>query len=165
MLDPTQLFHLLPVSNPDAADDRTTLPCFMCGRRMLYRDDRFCCDRCRDFYDAGNDPSSVRTEIAYRWRDGSPMQRGAEGFLVSCAHCRKEFDSKGLRCCSSECERAYGEQQDNLTVMAAAGIAPASKQQCEQCGVSIPRWRNGRRVPGKTRFCSATMQAGRFSKR
>ena len=28
--------------------------CFQCGYGMMYRNSRFCSDRCRDFYDAGN---------------------------------------------------------------------------------------------------------------
>jgi hypothetical protein len=152
MLDPTQITRLQLDRNPDDLDQ--ILPCFMCGRRMPYRNGRFCCDRCRDHYDAGHDPGSLHPETTYHWRDGTPMLRGADGFLISCAHCRKKFDSKGLRCCSVECERAYCQQQDNLTTLVAAGIAPATKRQCEQCGVQIPGWRNGRRVSGKTKFCS-----------
>lgn len=152
MLDPGQITRYLLDSNPDDYDH--PLPCFMCGRRMLYRGGRFCCERCRDFYDAGNNPGDLQTEIAYRWGDLQPMQLGAAGFLIACAHCRKEFDSKGLRCCSTECERAYCEQQDNLAVLAAVGIEPATKRKCEHCDAPIPTWRNGRRVSGKVKFCS-----------
>jgi hypothetical protein len=35
---------------PSRAD---TVQCFMCGYSMVYRANRFCSDRCRNFYDAG----------------------------------------------------------------------------------------------------------------
>jgi hypothetical protein len=39
-------------------------------------------------------------EIICRWRDGRPMKKGSGGFYINCAHCRKEFESKGLKFCS-----------------------------------------------------------------
>ena len=39
----------------------------------------------------------------------------------------------------------------NLAIMAEAGIEPRAKRQCEVCGVAIPTWRNGRRVPKSVR--------------
>ena len=48
--------------------------------------------------------------------------RGSQGPYINCAHCRKEFESLGSRRCSTDCERAFGERQDNLAVMAEAGI-------------------------------------------
>ena len=115
-----------------ATVERTDITaCFMCARGMLYRGSRFCSDRCRDYYDEGN-PGHLQDwrhpVITYRTR-------------IPCAHCRKEFDSKGLRCCSSECERAYKDRKDNLAVMAEAGIEAKAKRQCEQCGAVIPQWR------------------------
>jgi hypothetical protein len=133
--------------------------CFSCGRGMMYRGNRFCSDRCRDWYDAGNPGHGqdwLQAKIIYRWRDGAPMQMGPHGFLINCAHCAKQFDSKALRCCSKECERAYRDRQDNLAVMAEAGIDPATKRQCANpgCEQTIPKWRKGRKVSAKTRFCS-----------
>jgi hypothetical protein len=133
--------------------------CFSCGRGMMYRGNRFCSARCRDWYDAGNPGRGqdwLHGELVYRWRDGRPMQRGPQGFLINCAHCSKQFDSKGLRCCSKECERAYRDRQDNLAVMAEVGIEAAAKRPCANpdCGQTIPKWRKGRKVSAKTRFCS-----------
>ena len=108
--------------------------------------------RCQDWYDAGNAPVAV--EIVHRWGDKS-LQKTADGFKIACAHCRKDFESKGLRCCSVECGRAYRGREENLAVMAAAGIEPKTKRCCECCDVVIPTWRKGRRVSSKTRFCSA----------
>ena len=133
--------------------------CFMCGVGMMYRGDRFCSERCRHYYDAGN-PGHEQTwrqpEAVYCDRSGNRMRPGAKGFVIQCAHCRKEFDSTGLRCCSTECERAYRERKDNLAVMAEAGIEPAAKKVCAApgCGVAIPKWRKGRKVSSATRFCS-----------
>jgi hypothetical protein len=169
----------------DDAKPRTDISkCFVCGYSMVYRGKRFCSDRCRDFYDAGNagqeqdwlrppdcedvplgdlrviaGPPSV--EIGSRYYVGvfgrEPMllqQRTRNGYIIRCAGCHKEFDSKGLRCCSIECERRYRERQDNLAVMAEAGVEPAAKRECETCGAVIPKWRNGRKVSAATRFCS-----------
>ena len=132
--------------------------CFVCGRTFMYRgrrgdlNSRFCSLRCQDWHDAGNEP--IGEEIVYRWRDGRPMKKGSNGFYIDCAHCRKEFESFGLRCCSPECERGYSEREHNLAVMAEAGIEGATKRQCEVCSAAIPKWRNGRMVSRKTRFCS-----------
>jgi predicted nucleic acid-binding Zn ribbon protein len=131
--------------------------CFMCGYGLVYRGKRFCSDRCRNYYDQGSPGDFqdwLRPKIVHRWRDGRPMQMGPHGFLIKCAHCHKQFDSKGLRCCSTECERSYRERKDNLAVMAEVGIEAAPKRQCETCGTKIPKWRKGRKVSSKTRFCS-----------
>jgi hypothetical protein len=154
---------------------------------------RFCSDRCRDWYDAGNagyrqdwlqptkvedvplsdwrvvagPPGTVETNPwqsivseSDRRRGGRPagsMRRTVHGYMIVCAGCQHEFESKGLRCCSIECERRYRERQDNLAIMAEAGIEPAVKRRCEyeKCGNVIPKWRNGRMVSKATRFCSA----------
>jgi len=134
------------------------VPCFVCGHTFVYKgrrgdlNGRFCSMRCQDWYDAGNEP--IGEEIVYRCRDGRPMKRGPKGFYIDCANCRKEFESLGLRCCSIECERSYRERQDNLAVMAQAGIEPKAKRQCEQCKAVIPAWRKGRQVSKSVRFCS-----------
>ena len=135
------------------------IPCFVCANKFIYRgrqgelNGRFCSMRCQDWYDAVNKP--VNEEIVYRWRDGRPMRMGPKGFYIDCAYCQKEFESLGLRCCSVECERSYHEREENLAVMAEAGIEPKAKRQCESCGARIPTWRKGRRVSSKTRFCSS----------
>jgi hypothetical protein len=167
----------------DDAKPRTDITkCFMCGYGMVYRGKRFCSDRCRDFYDANASheqdwlqppncedvplgelrviagPPGV--EIGSRYyvgifgRELMLMKRTRHGFTIRCAGCQKEFESKGLRCCSSDCERRYREREGNLAVMAAAGIQPATKRKCETCGTGIPKWRNGRQVSKATRFCS-----------
>jgi hypothetical protein len=80
--------------------------------------------------------------------------RIAAGYRIRCAHCRKEFESRGLKCCSVECERRYREAHDNRAVMAEVGIEPSAKRRCEACGGIIPKWRNGRHVSKVVRFCS-----------
>jgi len=74
--------------------------------------------------------------------------------MPDCAHCRKEFESVGPECCSTDCERFFRERQNNLAVMAKAGIEPKARRQCEQCKAVIPTWRKGRRVSKSVRFCS-----------
>jgi ribosomal protein L24E len=140
------------------ASQHNVVPCFVCGHTFVYRarrgdlNGRFCSMRCQDWYDAGNEP--IGEEIVYRWRDGQPMKKSANGFHINCAHCRKEFESLGMRCCSTDCERAYVERKSNLAVMAEAGIEPSARRHCEVCLAVIPKWRNGRRVSRSVRFCS-----------
>jgi hypothetical protein len=136
------------------------VPCFVCGHTFVYHgrrgelNGRFCSLRCQDCYDAGNEP--IGEETIYRWRDGKPMRKGAKAFYIDCANCRKKFESLGIRCCSTECERSYCERQENLAVMAEAGIEPAAKRKCvgPGCDASIPNWKKGRRVSKAVRFCS-----------
>jgi hypothetical protein len=148
--------------------------CFSCGRGMAYRGSRFCSDRCRDWYDAGNPWFTEQRECSTRigqapgqWRliagpPGAdapympkPMRAGKVGFYIDCADCAKEFESKGFRCCSVKCDRAYSERQANIATMAQVGIKPEPKRQCACCGARIPIWRKGRKVSKATRFCSA----------
>jgi predicted nucleic acid-binding Zn ribbon protein len=88
--------------------DRTDIgACFMCGRGMIYRGTRFCSDRCRDHFDTGapgHEQEWRQREIAYTYLDGRPMAKTRTGFKIACACCGTEFDSKGLRCCSTACE-------------------------------------------------------------
>jgi predicted nucleic acid-binding Zn ribbon protein len=137
--------------------------CFVCGTGMMYRGDRFCSDRCRDFYDTGApgfDQDWLQARIIYRDRAGARMKMGSKAFVIRCPHCRKDFDRKGLRCCSTECERKHRERQDNLAAMAEVGMTPApAKRTCAECGERIPTWRKGRRVPSSTRFCSPRCSA------
>jgi hypothetical protein len=89
----------------------------------------------------------VAAEIVY-----GGLSKTVNGFKIVCAHCRKGFESKGLRCCSPECERAQREREVNLAVLAEAGIEPKARRRCECCDAVIPTWRKGRRVSSKTRF-------------
>lgn len=126
--------------------------CWSCGFTFCYRGRRadlngnFCSESCQDWYDAGN----PRIE---------PDKKPA-AMSICCLGCGEEFDSRGLRCCSTDCEHAYREHQDNLAAMAEVGIKPRAKRICERagCNARIPQWRNGRRVSSKTRFCSPRCQ-------
>jgi hypothetical protein len=86
----------------------------------------------------------------------TPMRRGSEGFYIACKHCNKEFESLGLRCCSTDCDKAYRESQERREVLKEAGIEPTSRRMCERVGCDrpIPKWKNGRQVSAKVRFCS-----------
>jgi hypothetical protein len=147
------------------------MACWSCGRTFSYHgrqsalNGNFCSLRCQHWYDAGNPALHQEPTIVYRLeaparsrlgRDGRSMEMGRHGFLINCANCGQEFDSQGLRCCSTKCERAYRERQDNLAVMAEVGIEAAPKRHCAnpECAETIPKWRNGRKVSSATRFCS-----------
>jgi hypothetical protein len=148
---------LLADRNQAKSERADITKCFMCGVGMMYRGNRFCSEQCREYYADGApgfEQDWLRPEIVYRDRTGAPMKMGPHGFMIACAHCRKEFDSKGLRCCSPKCEHAYRERQDNLAVLAEVGEAPVAKRGCLQCGMRIPTWRKGRKVSSATRFCT-----------
>ena len=102
------------------ADDAAQ--CFVCGRGVVYGRSRFCSDRCRDYYDARNPgyfqdwlhpkPKGWRViagppgcDVGADYRpDGIIARRTKDGFIIRCAHCEQEFESRGLRCCSPKCE-------------------------------------------------------------
>jgi endogenous inhibitor of DNA gyrase (YacG/DUF329 family) len=124
--------------------------CFICGRSFVHGGDgsfgRLCSARCRKYFDTGGalyEP--LDTDRFYS------LPKSKQGFLIPCRGCGKQFDSKGLRCCSTECERIYRERQERLAGMLEA---PAPKRKCLECGGNIPRWRNGRQVSAATKFCS-----------
>lgn len=50
--------------------------CFMCGYMFVYRGSRFCSDRCRDFYDAG-EPGHEQD-----WLKSKPNNYGITGWKV-----------------------------------------------------------------------------------
>ena len=85
-------------------------------------------------------------------------RRGSSGWVIECFGCGAEFDSKGSRCCSAECERRYRERRENEQLMAEAGIDKPLKRRCAKCGGNITTWRNGRRVQERVRFCSQKCQ-------
>jgi hypothetical protein len=131
-----------------------TAKCFLCGRDYLYVDTsgddngRFCSARCREAYDAGlpaYDPNYASKNNP-RWYS---LPMGKHGFLINCAGCGRQFDSKSLRCCSVECERAYRLKEE-----VADHPFRVVKRKCVECSGEIPNWRKGRRVSKTTRFCS-----------
>jgi hypothetical protein len=139
--------------------------CWSCGTTYVYRgrqgdlNGNFCSMRCQDWYDDGN-PSFERqrelSRVTYTYLDGRPMRAGRDGFYIACKHCNKEFESLGLRCCSTDCERSYRESQERRAVLKEVGIEPTSRRMCERVGCDrpIPKWKNGRQVSSKVRFCS-----------
>jgi hypothetical protein len=90
----------------------------------------------------------------------TPMQRSAAGYMIRCAGCGKDFEGKGLRWCSVDCEHRYKERQENLALMAKVGVEPTPKKLCAnpECRARIPTWRKGRKVSSSTRFCSPKCQ-------
>lgn len=149
--------------------------CFLCGRSYLLQpaegdgSTRFCGARCRETYDAGAHPFVELNVFAVpHWRiiagPAPPYMPGAmrqtrQGCLTNCRNCKREFESKGLRCCSVECERGLKDKADDVAIMAEVGDAPAGKRKCEQCGGTIPNWigegTRRRRTPKSRRYCSA----------
>ena len=128
--------------------------CFSCGRRFISGDGHFCHPRCRAWFDAGNPPydPNYASKSNSRWYS---LPMGPTGFYINCAGCGRQFDSRGLRCCSTDCERHYREREDNAALMAEVDMQPpAPKRKCQHCGGDIPNWRKGRRVTKAARFCS-----------
>lgn len=153
--------------------------CFLCGRSYSLQpstgDDstRFCSAKCRDAYDVGAMPAiDLNPFNVEQWRviAGPPpgpmpkaMRMGKHGFYIDCLHCTREFESKGLRCCSVECERGLKGRAEAVAVMAEVGDAPTEKRKCESCGGSIPNWIGEgvkrRRTPKSRRYCSDSCSA------
>lgn len=146
--------------------------CFSCGRSMVYRgpkadgtSGRFCSEPCRQWFDAGNpahEPlDSRKLYIAPQKAVAgphpgylpAPMRMGPHGFFIICAGCGNTFESRGLAYCKPECSRAHRERQENAKLMAEAGMEPAAKRSCLECGAVIPAWRNGRRTRADVQFC------------
>ena len=120
--------------------------CFICGRSYHRGDGRYCCSRCRQGFDDGFPPYE-RREIPYS------LPKSGDGFRIDCANCRRAFTSRGLRCCSTECERTFRVREDRERDLADAPFR-SPRPPCESCGGPIPKWRKGRRVPSTARFCS-----------
>jgi hypothetical protein len=162
----------------DILADRRPVPvastCFACGRSFGRGDGRFCSTRCRTAFDAGlppfdrardalNVPLSAWRVVAgppgveigsrfYGQVPATPMR--GDGFAIECAGCRKTFISRGLRCCSTDCERTYRERIEIAAIVQEVGGELPAKRKCLACGGDIPNWRKGRRVSAATRFCS-----------
>jgi hypothetical protein len=132
-----------------------SIDCFLCSRSFPYRghkgdnNGRFCSDRCRQAYDAGYrraepvDPFKVTTWRVVAgsnpgYQPSTPMRAGKAGWHITCPGCQREFESKGLRCCSAECERRSREQAERLALMAEVGMEPKAKRPA-----ASPRSRNG----------------------
>jgi hypothetical protein len=130
--------------------------CFTCGRGYLLKpqDDsnRFCSTRCREGFDAGApyDPASKTNRYS--------LPIGPTGFLINCLGCGKRFDSRGLRCCSTDCERRYRQRAESIAAMAEVDMDKPVKRKCQHCDGDIPTWRNGRKVSKAARFCGPSCQ-------
>jgi hypothetical protein len=125
--------------------------CFACGRSYSRGHGRFCSTRCRDAFDAGAPAWQPPKAPSY----GLPI--GHIGFLVDCCGCGEQFDSRGLRCCSTDCERKFRRKQE-LDAELADDPFRAVKRACLECGGPIANWRNGRRVSKATKFCQPSHQ-------
>jgi hypothetical protein len=86
----------------------------------------------------------------------------SDGFLIPCKHCKRPFVSKGLRCCSSSCERAYCESIEIEKITAEVGMESTDyvKRKCEHCGNPLPRYvgEGKKRKQSTKRFCSSRCQ-------
>jgi hypothetical protein len=141
----------------DILKDRPSAPasptCFTCGRSFGQGDSRFCSAKCRATFDDGF-PSCEAVSSPQPF-DLPP--RG-DGFLITCKGCRREFVSRCLRCCSTECERQYRERQEIEAIVAEVGGELSAKRKCQQCGGDIPRYQGvgkaRKEVRRDARFCS-----------
>jgi hypothetical protein len=144
--------------------------CFQCGRgfsKGVQPNGRFCDVRCVEAFDNG----LVITEPKhpFRWEHSRSPTRGTptivmgSGFAIQCAQCKQAFSSKGLRCCSPECERQLRETQTvKVTMAEAAATKTFVNRKCEApgCGNDIPRYVGvgKKRRESRTRFCSPACQ-------
>jgi hypothetical protein len=163
--------HLSDAIERDLLRERTAMPeaqiCLVCARSYGKGDGRFCSVRCRDAFDDGYPPydrpaglpkigDTPRVVVA-----GPPtliardLPTRSGGWIIPCAGCKRDFVSKGLRCCSPECEKKCREHLEIEATMREVGAEAAPKRRCEVCNAVIPRWTKGGRAVKKTvRFCS-----------
>jgi hypothetical protein len=127
----------------EAKPQQSTRECFTCGRSYIGGVHRFCSENCQAAFDNGLPPYAPL----------DPRKFYSLPIPIQCCGCNRQFDSKGLRCCSPDCERAYRQRED-LEAELISDPFRAVKRKCEGCGSDIPNWRRGRRVSAKTRFCS-----------
>ena len=140
-----------PLHGPRHDPPRATDHGMLCLRAILLsRRWEICSPRCREAFDAGW-PIYQPPVIT------SSLPKGGHGFLIDCAGCHKQFDSKGLRCCSPDCERGYQRKQRLESDLVGAAFRVARRIcAAPACTVEIPNWRNGRRV--RSKFCSPRCQ-------
>jgi hypothetical protein len=153
--------------------------CFLCGRSYSPQpaagdaSTRFCNIKCRGAYDAGTalavEPNPF---VVDQWRviagpppghmPKAPRMMGRHGFYIDCCHCKREFESRGLRCCSAECARALKSRAEAVAIVAEVGGELAAKRKCECCGGEIPNWTGEgfkrHRTRKSQRYCSARCQ-------
>ncbi|MPZ40385.1 MAG: hypothetical protein GEU95_20490 [Rhizobiales bacterium] len=136
-----------------------THACFACGRPFMWGQSgsvrRFCSQGCVDYFDSGAPPydPTYTNKNNQRWYT---LPLGKHGSLINCKGCGRQFDSKGLRCCSRDCEREHRDRRDNAKLMAEAGMSPSHKRLCQRPGCTrpIPRWKNGKATRKDCRFCT-----------
>lgn len=148
---------------------QTIQTCFACGRTYGKGNGQFCSAKCRAAFDMGLPPYGEPARGRGPWRVfagpdtpiAQPMPASQGGCLTKCTSCRKHFASKGLRCCSPECERQCRENEANLATMAEVGMEiPKPGRACQCCGKTLPRWRPaGKGAVRKTqKYCSQKCQ-------
>jgi len=158
--------------SPDKPRDTNVTPCVTCGRPTLIQggdpDNTFCRAQCERALEAGLVPRyadlpMINGVYSRSWSVVAgtapgympqPMRMSKDGFLIACANCRREFDSRGWRCCSTECERSFKAKERNMAIIGQSDMDPPTKRKCEQCSRDIPNWRDGRRVRQDSQFCS-----------
>jgi hypothetical protein len=156
--------------------------CLVCSRTFtagkgVGTNGRFCSRLCVDAFDAGyvHRSDGVGSKdwavVAPAFDKGGAVKnlvgtrpyarnlpKSGDGFLVGCRHCKRQFVSKGLRCCSVECECQLDERRKIEATMAevemeSTGYVP---RQCEHCGATLPRYvgTGKNRKQSFKRFCS-----------
>ena len=169
------------LSQPDKPARAAACDCHACGRTFAYQvpagDDsgRLCSPRCRVAYDNGLpacDPayankSNPRWYAGWTAADGRspgymppPMRSGRAGFFIACATCGGKFESKGLRCCSTACERKRRDREATIATLAEVGSELPARRKCEApgCNRDVARYtgegKKRRLNSRKVRYCS-----------
>jgi hypothetical protein len=140
---------------------------------------RFCSTTCREAFGAGFPPYSKHGKFdPFKVTGWKVIAGGDPGYLVKapmtmvpakkcdehwqgrfriqCRGCGDQFESLGRAFHSAECRRAYEAGVDAAALMAQVGMDAPTKRMCEARGCShpIPKWRKGRKVSAKARYCS-----------
>jgi hypothetical protein len=90
----------------------------------------------------------------------TPMYSGRVGFFIACAACGGKFESKGLRSCSTACERKHRDREATIATLVEVGSELPAKRKCEApgCNRDIARYtgegKKRRLTSRKVRYCS-----------
>ncbi len=133
----------------ECAANRLHLLCLRASYLHGRGDGQFCSSRCRDGCDAGCPAHQPYDAISFLHRfpvSRAIIRQGPRGAIIACAHCRREFDSRGLHCCTKACERALTNAKALQADIGPLAARPSARRKCEVCEAKLPRSINGKEV-------------------
>ena len=152
----TSPFASPSIAFPKAMTLSVLASCLACGR-SYHGSSRFCSTNCVTAWD-NEVPAYKPLEMPY------DLPKGPNGFIISCSNCGRRFDSKGLRCCSQQCEKEF-QKQDGERKRRNNVVSPFSRaHRCVRCNEPLRVQLRGRkRKTCSTRCRTALRRTGDFA--